>query len=237
MKPDDVQRLTWSVSERPGGRSAGGDRAPERAFDELVESCGDLCQRNFPQDDGYEAQRFELSGPVQGARFVVRRGRLEVVLSVQRFERAHAAERGGKRPVEIRLVSSMGMLPVPGAASEGAPARFAVAGCALGTLGISALALGSVGLVSAWVQAALLIPALIAWRTFAAVGMAKTMRRQAALGEARMRSYEEALIDALPRWQRMAPALTAERDLIGERLGLPPFRHPARALRASSSAA
>lgn len=231
---DDVQRLSWTVTQR----TVPGDQRAEQAFEELVESCRELCRSQFPAQDGYDWTRFELSGPVQGTRFEGRRGRLRVVLSVQRFERSHATPHGNRTPTEIRLVGSMGLVPLPGHSSPNRSlAGWGVAGCALGTLGVSALALGSAGMLSPWIQAALLVPALIAWRTCAAIGVSRSLRRQAAIEGERAGPACDLIMDALPRWRRMAPALAAERDLIGERLGLPPFRNPARALRAASSAA
>ena len=234
MNADDVQRLSWTVTQR----TTPGDQRAEQAFEELVDSCRELCRSQFPEDAGYTATRYELSGPVQGTRFVVRRGRLRVVLSVQRFERSHAARHDDRTPTEIRLVGSMGLMPLPGQTSpDRSLAGWGVAGCALGTLGVSALALGSAGLLSPWIQAALLVPALIAWRTCAAIGVSRSLRRQAAIQGQKAGPADELLLDALPRWRAMAPALAAERDLIGERLGLPPFRNPARALRSAPSAA
>lgn len=234
MNVDDVQRASWSVTQQ----AAAGDHRGQRAFDELVEACRELCQRNFPDEDGYETTRFHLSGPLQGTRFVTHRGRLRMVLSVQRFERSRPSRLGTERPLEVRVVASMAMIS-DGASSEAqrALAGWGVAGCALGTLGVSALALGSAGLISAWVQAALLVPALIAWRIYATIGMARSMRRQAALSSARTQLTSATLMDALPRWRKLTPALAAEGELIAERLGLPPFRNPARALRPASSAA
>ncbi|MEM6994830.1 MAG: hypothetical protein AAF721_30225, partial [Myxococcota bacterium] len=196
-----MQQLTWSVRQR----AHSGDEQADKGFDELVDACRDLCRRHFPEEHGYETTRFELSGPLQGTRFEVRRGRLRVLLSAQRFERAHAASTGARRPVEIRVVSSMGIVaPDP---PERALSQWAVAACAMGTLGVCAFALGSAGLVSTWAQAALVIPALLAWRTAAAVGISRRMQRQAALGEAHARLHRASLAEALPRWRRLAPAL------------------------------
>lgn len=230
-RADDVQRLTWSITRR----SHRTDRGAERAFDELVASCDELCRRHFPDDEGYDTARFELSGPVQGTRFVVVRGRLRVVLSVQRFERAHSAATAD-RSTEIRLVGSMGLLRPPGSdVNNLGSAGWSVAGCAVGTVGAAALIVGSPNVISPWVQAALIIPALLAWRLYTTLAIARIVRQQAALGQLRALSCERSLADALPRWRALAPSLTAERDLIVDRLGLPPFRLPARAIRAGSS--
>ena len=234
MNLDDVQRMSWSVSQRLPRT----DRRADQAFLELMASCRDLVAGTFNEDDGYELTAFALSGPVEGARYVVRRGRLRFVLSLQRFERSHTSPSLETIPVEIRLVASMGVLSVTeGSSADRTLAGWGVAGCALGTLGLSALVLGSAGLVSAWLQAALLIPALVAWRTCATIGMARGMRRHAELAGALRETNDTVVVDAIARWRRLAPVLSAERELVGTRLGIPPFRSPARELRAVSPSA
>jgi len=191
-----------------------------------------MCARQFPADDGYQVSRQELSGPVEGTRFVATRGRLRVLLSVQKFQRAHLAPVSGSRALEIRIVSSMAIrssnVEAPGPRSM---AGWGVASCALGTFGLSALALTTAGIMTAAMQAAMLIPALIVWRTCATIGIAREMRRQAELGATHTVVTRHALADALPRWRRLAAGLKVERERIAERLGVLPFRSPAAPVR------
>lgn len=228
MPCDDIQRMSWTVTQR----TTPGNRESEIAFEALSNACEDLCARHFADDDGFSLTRYALSGALDGTRLVARRGRLQVILSVQRFERAHAVPIDGKRPIEIRLVASLGMLGTSDRArpKRREPASWGLIGCVAGTLGVSALALGSAaGVLSAGLQLALMLPVVVVWRTCMTLGIARRVRRQAAIGARETRVLQASLVDALPRWIRMRPGLEAERDRLSQALGLPPFRSPAHA--------
>ena len=212
----EVEHLSWSVTQR----SATHDPVCADAFDELVVSCRDMCVRQFPDDHGYQLTRQTLSGPVDGTRFLVTRGRLRVLLSVQKFERAHRAPVPDSRALEVRIVSSLAVItPNTAAPRHRSVAVWSVASCALGTFGLSALALTTAGIFTAAMQATMLIPALIVWRTCATIGIAREMRRQAELGSTHAVVTQHAITDALPRWRRLATGLELERERIAERLG------------------
>lgn len=223
--------ISWTVSQR---RPAGSD-SHERAFGDLVTRCRDLVAHQYPEEQGYDVGQTALSGPVDGERISVSRGAFRASISLQRFERRQVGSREG-RPLEVRLVAYRSDDEARARPPDHTLARWGLAAVALGTVGLGALALGSAGLISPWLQAMLLIPALVAWRTCATIGIARSMRRQARLSSAPPQLVAPEVQEDRRRWSELLPALGAERELIGERLGLPPFRSPARSKRASSAA-
>ena len=227
---DHEGHITWTVSQpRPDGSDS-----HERAFAELVTRCRDLVEQRFPDEEGYDVTQTSLSGPVEGERIGVSRGGFRASISVQRFERRQFERRDG-HPLEVRLVAYRSDARPQARGPDHTLARWGLAAVALGTVGLGALALGSAGLISPWLQAMLLIPALVAWRTCATIGIARSMRRQA-LSEGRPQLVAREVEEARRRWRELMPVLAAQRELIGERLGLPPFRNPARPKQASSAA-
>ncbi len=208
----------------------------DRAFDELVELCRETLATRFPDAAGYDTRLVRISGPqeLHGLRFEVSRGRFKGHVSAQRYVRAHGrgAGRGGD-PVEIRLVAHTSIAPRPGGLqAQPAMSAWGVAGCALGTVGLGTLGLGVAGLISTWMQALLLIPALVAWRTCTAVSLARSMTPPPAL-TGQVRPGDPLTADATARWNRAMLPLAAHREALDQMEGHAPFRDQGRALSAA----
>lgn len=220
--------MSWSVTMR--------ERDParlEHAFEELLEICRASLAARFPPAAGYDTRQVRICGPVEGLRFEVTRGRFRGYVSAQRYTRVHrssASHRGD--PVGIRLVAHTQMAPRPGGIqAPSTMSGWGVAGCALGTVSLGTLGLGVAGLISTWMQALLLIPALVAWRTCTAISLARTMTPAPAL-RGQVRPGDPLAADAVARWNRAMVPLAAHRDVLDQTQGQAPFREPARALSA-----
>jgi hypothetical protein len=104
----DVRRVSWSVTLR------GQDPAVlDDAFGGLVETCAHALGERFPPGSGYETRSFQLSGPLEGTRLEVQRGRFTGLVSAQRYRRCHGAGLRRGDPVEVRLVASTKIAPRP----------------------------------------------------------------------------------------------------------------------------
>ena len=210
------------------------ERDPARlsqAFDELVDVCRQTLAVRFPEAAGYDTRQIRICGPVEGLRFEVCRGRFRGCVSAQRYVRAHGrgAGRGGD-PVEIRLVAHTSIAPRPGSIrAQPGMSGWGVAGCALGTVSLGTLGLGVAGLISSWMQALLLIPALVAWRTCTAISLSRTMTPAPAL-TGQVRPGDPLAADATARWNRAMANLAAHREVLDQQQGHAPFRDPGRAL-------
>lgn len=196
-----------------------------------MEAVRALLAEHFPEAAGYEATWFRLSGPIEGTTVRLQRGRFRAALSVQRFVRAHhpspagaAASACAPTPVEIRVVASAQIAPPEGCARAQRPtAGWGTTSYALAVTACGALGLGAAGALELWMQAALLVPALVAWRARGSV--APTPARAAIAAPARRaRRRPPAQRDALARWRRLLEPLSLQRDLLDHTSGLAPFR-------------
>lgn len=220
MQSDDRHRLSWCV--RHDRTTALGDEL----VDELVEVCRDACATEFPSTDGYVTSVRHLSGALEGASITIARGGFWALISVQRYDRTQEAS-----AAEIRMVASCRHAPTGEIATrERASSPWGLAGFALGTVGVGAAGLELSGLLSAWGQVLLLIPAFMAWRMCMALRIAGSLRQQARLriGEdpAVARTRRRTRRQEEKRWQRLCEVLTAQRDAVAERFTLRPFRSP-----------
>jgi hypothetical protein len=204
----------------------------DEAFDQVVEACRASLAARFPEAAGYETRVFRLSGALEGTRFEVSRGRFCGQVSTQRYVRSHGSSEASRAPVEIRLVAHPFFAPRPG--SLRAPSRrngWALAGCALGTMTLGTLGLGVAGLISSWMHALVVIPALVAWRTCSTISLARSLSAPpvAALeGTVPTRRQTDAFAaDATNRWNRALAPLREQRERLDEARGRAPFREAA----------
>jgi len=226
----DAPRVSWTVSVR-----ARDGREVDRSFEALVETCRAAIAEAFPSGAGYDAATYSLSGPIEGARFVVTRGRFRGHVSAQRFVRSYATQATGPGPVEVRLIASVEVVPAKEPRRRAPRAlAWAVLACVLGTLGLGTLVFAVAGLFGPWTPGLMLLPAFVAWRTAAAI--ARTgVRAPGALTSGRSAEprTDPVLRDAMKRWRRIVPTLAAQREAIDQGVRLPPFRAQPRAIDAT----
>jgi hypothetical protein len=230
MQGEDRHRLSWCVRhDRPTALDA-------ELVDELVQTCKETCAVEFSTTDGYVTSIRRLSGALEGASLAITRGRTSSVssredfsalISIQRYVRDHGAS-----TAEIRVVAwcrhQTTELACVRADTQQTWSRWGVASCALGTMGVGVAGLGVFGLFATWGQVLLLLPALMAWRMCMAVRMATSLRQQAThrLHEdpSAIRERQRLRSEDYDRWHRVAEVLLAQRDAMGERSTMRPFR-------------
>lgn len=223
MHHGDPDRLSWSV------RHDRIDALDDALLEDLVDACRDACASRFPATDGYVTSVRRLSGAMDGASINILRGRFRALVSVQRFLRTEAGPEA-----EVRVVACCGHEAPADLAivRDGSGARWVIAGCAIGTMGVGAAGLELSGLLGAWGQMLLLIPALIAWKICAALQLLGKPRHSPPLQEdpavrrARARTYA----DDRRRWHELAEVLATHREAVTERFRLRPFRSQGTAL-------
>jgi hypothetical protein len=230
MQGEDRHRLSWCVRhDRPTALDRG-------LVDELVQTCKETCAVEFSTTDSYVTSIRRLSGALEGASITITRAAssassyedFSALISVQRYVRDHGAS-----TAEIRVVASCrhqtSELACVRADTTQTWSRWGVASCALGTMGAGIAGLGLFGLLATWGQVLLLLPALMAWRMCMAVRIATSLRQQAQhrlhedpamTGERRRARCEDH-----ERWHRVAEVLLAQRDAMGERSTMRPFRN------------
>ena len=195
-----------------------------------MKRCRDACLEEFGEGCGYTTTQRKISGPIEGMTVSVNRGRFQAQVSVQRFTRPQP---GSLRhaPTEIRVVTSAQHTPPEeDGPSERALARWGIAGCAVGTMGVGSAGLELAGLLSAWGEVMLLIPALMAWRMCIALRIVTDFRRQAMFDaqreqlEARREAIANAHAKDLERWSEVERNIEAQRDAVAEQIRLRPFR-------------
>lgn len=215
---------TWSV-RYPAGHPEHADRV----FEELTTLCRALCSSQFSEDDGYTLVESRLSGPIEGTTVVATRADFTALVSVQRFEREEAGR--SRRPFrEIRVVASARhRIPEREKSQGGALTRWTVAGCAAGTMGLGAVALELAGLLTAWSQVLLLLPAMMALRTFIALEFARRLRRHAEADPrgARRAAVDPVRLEDLERWHRTLRVIESQREVVEDQFRLRPFRSAA----------
>lgn len=221
----DTRRSSWSLRHDEGP-----SHGVDRVFEALMKRCRDAVADEFGDGCGYTTTQRKISGPVEGLTINVTRGRFAAQVSVQRFVRPGP---GLARPTcpEIRVVTSARHTPPEeDGQNSKALARWGIAGCAAGTMGLGSAGLELAGLLSAWGEIMLLIPALMAWRMCIALRIVTDFRRQAALDAQReqLQARREAIANAhtkdLERWSAVERTIEAQRDAVAEQLHLRPFR-------------
>jgi hypothetical protein len=217
--------VTWSV------RHGEGCGHTDRVLDELTQLCQRIAAAHLPSSSGYETSWTRLSGALEGASITIMRGSFRGVISVQRFARPFFASVGHPAPMELRVVASACH---EADEADGPPtqamARWGVAGCAVGTMGIGSLGLELAGVLSAWGQILLLIPAFMAWRICMVLRFASDLRREGVRQSAPEQALarERARIRGRDReqWNAAIEELATHRDSVAERFCLRPFRSP-----------
>jgi hypothetical protein len=224
MQGDDRRRLSWSVRH---------DRANEldqELLEELIGVCRDACAREFSSTDGYVTAVRRLSGALDGANITIARGRsgrggdeFSALISIQRYARTQEAS-----TAEVRVVASCRHPRADGAHAESTAAlsRWGMTGCALGTMGAGAAGLELSGVLATWGQVLLLLPALMAWRIYMALRISTSLRnqRRARLVKGNDPARDGARASDLHRWQRVTDLLLAQRETMGQRATMRPFR-------------
>lgn len=228
--------MTWSVSLRDRH-----DRDIEGDVSALLEAIGGVIAEHLPEADGYETVWYRLSGPIEGATVRVCRGRFRATASVQRFVRAHASCEADRRAAEVRLVATAELAAPEGSAPSpstgpGAAGHWAAASCAVSTAVFGTLALAAGGLLTAWVQALLVLPTLLVWRTT----LALSRPAPGALGPSvdhvscgRPCARDPRAQEAMAEWRGVLAQLRAHRQLLDQPSSLAPFRAPPRSLGAT----
>jgi hypothetical protein len=222
MQGDDRQRLSWSVRH---------DRTSEldaERLEDLLELSREACAIEFPNTDGYVTSIRRLSGALEGASIRITRGRFDggrddfsALISIQRYTRTQDPS-----TAEIRVVASYRHRArrLVNESAGTALSRWSMAGCAVGTMGVGVAGLELSGLLVSWGQALVLIPAFLVWRVCMAVRMATTFRARAREPIAEDPAIASSHARDRKRWRRVTDVLLAQRDAMGERTAMRPFR-------------
>lgn len=215
---DDGSSLTWSVrDESPDELSA------DRVLGDLARVCHEACTAQFDEDAGYAIVQRRMWGALEGSSTEIRRGSFRALVSVQRFRRG-----GGHRDAEFRVVASADHGSSTALAHREPPSRalWLTVSTAAGTTCVAVIGMHLAGLLSTWVQLALLLPMLLLWRVTMALHIAEDLQRDARRPTALPEAVTRGSSADLQRWRRVLDRIAHERDAVAEAFYSPGFRSP-----------
>lgn len=197
-------------------------------YEELVTRCQECCAQHLPEQAGYEVCTTRLSGPIEGVNVHIVRGHFRALISVQRFGRAHAGEHSDAS-AELRIVATASHAePVTAEDHERSFAQWSIAGCAMGSVGLGVVGLEYAGLLTAWGQALVVLPLLMAWRLVMVLRIHQDLRARALppspVEQARNEAVHAAEGRDRGRWDRLLEQLGQHRDALNQRFAMRPFR-------------
>lgn len=215
---DDGSSLTWSVRDESPD-----DATADRVLGDLARVCHEACTAQFDEDSGYTIVQRRMWGALEGSSTEIRRGSFRAVVSVQRFRRA-----GRHRDAEFRVVASACHGSSTALAHREPPSRalWLTVSTAAGTSCVAVIAMHLAGLLSTWVQLALLLPMLLLWRVTMALHIAEDLQRDAKRPAALPEPITRGTTADLQRWSRALARIAHERDAVAEAFYSPGFRSP-----------
>lgn len=217
--PDDGLSLTWSVRDE-----APDDLSADRMLSDLAQVCHEACTTHFDEDAGYSIVQRRMWGALEGATTEIRRGSFRGVVSVQRFRRGG----GGQREAEFRVVASADHATSTALALRTQPSRavWLTVSTAAGTTCVAVIGMHLAGLLSTWVQLALLLPMLLLWRVTMALHIAEDLQRDSRRAAALPEPATRGCTADMQRWRRVLDRIAHERDAVAEAFYSPGFRCP-----------
>lgn len=220
---DEGLSLSWSVRDE-----APDDLSADRVLGDLARICHETCTTHFDEDAGYSIVQRRMWGALEGSTTEIRRGSFHAVVSVQRFRR-----NGGQRDAEFRVVASAdysaGTASTATAlARRSAPGKavWLTVSTAAGTTCVAVIGMHLAGLLSTWVQLALLLPMLLLWRVTMALHIAEDLTRESRQASALPEPPTRGSAADLQRWRKVLDRIACERDAVAEVFYSPGFRSP-----------